>query len=117
MMMNIRIRHVVLLFLLWPVALHAEPATWDMLLTHHEFAAWDFSPKPGDTISILNQSDIAHAPYVTYPDGTVITLTEHVQLPGTRVEWVVPDAPGEYLLQCWIHPIIRATFNISTANP
>jgi len=96
---------------------YAEPTLWQMALTHHEFREWDFSPKPGDTITILNQSDIAHAIYVTYPDGTVITLTEHVQLPGTTVEWVVPDAPGEYTLQCWIHPIIRASLTVSTANP
>jgi len=95
----------------------AEPVLWQMALTHHEFKEWDFSPKPGDTITILNQSDIAHAIYVTYPDGTVITLTEHVQLPGTTVEWVVPDAPGEYTLQCWIHPIIRANLTVSTASP
>jgi len=96
---------------------YAEPVIWQMALAHHEFKEWDFSPKPGDTITILNQSDIAHAIYVTYPDGTVITLTEHVQLPGATVKWVVPDTPGEYTLQCWIHPIIRTTLIVSTASP
>jgi len=96
---------------------HAEPRTWQMLLTHHEFKDWAFSPEPGDTIAILNTSDIAHAIYVTYPDGTVLTLTEHVQLPGTTVEWVIPDAPGDYLLRCWIHPIIKANLTVRTASP
>jgi len=105
------------LCLVWGSSAHAEPVVWPMALTHHEFEAWDFSPKPGDTIVIHNQSDIAHAIYVTYPDGTVVTLTEHVQLPGTTVEWVVPDTPGDYLLRCWIHPIIKAQLSVRTANP
>jgi len=116
-MMKLRINVLLCFMLLYAGSVCAEPRLWQMALTHHEFREWDFSPKPGDTITILNQSDIAHAIYVTYPDGTVITLTEHVQLPGTTVEWVVPDAPGEYTLQCWIHPIIRASLIVSTASP
>jgi len=110
--------HAATVFLLcWAAEIYAQPAIWELTLTHHEFAAWDFSPAPGDTIVITNQSDIAHAIYVTYPDATVITLTEHVQLPGTTVEWVIPDVPGDYLLQCWIHPIIRAKLSVGTASP
>jgi len=105
------------LILLCSGGVSAQPTTWQMALTHHEFEEWDFSPKTGDTITITNQSDIAHAIYVTYPDGTVITLTEHVQLPGTTVEWVIPDTPGEYTLRCWIHPIINASLTVSTASP
>jgi len=116
-MKNIWANALICWILVCSESVDAEPVIWQMALTHHEFREWDFSPKPGDTITILNQSDIAHAIYVTYPDRTVITLTEHVQLPGTTVQWVVPDTPGEYTLQCWIHPIIRASLIVSTASP
>lgn len=81
--------------------------THHMTLSHHEFEPWTFTPRPGDRIVIDNQSDITHAIYITYPDGTVVNMG--VQIPETIVAWTVPaDAEGEYLLQCWIHPVIRA---------
>lgn len=76
-----------------------------MSLTHHDFEAWTFTPRANDEIVITNESDITHSIYVTYSDGTVVNLG--VQLPGETVTWQVPEA-GDYLLQCWIHPIIRA---------
>jgi len=86
-----------------------------MTLSDHEFAPVDFEPQPGDTITIRNHSDISHSIYVTYPDGTMVNLG--VQTPGTTVYWQVPaDAKGEFVLQCWIHPIIRANLLINEAN-
>lgn len=87
-----------------------------MELTHHEFEPWTFVPKPGDRIDIHNHSDIVHAVYVTYPDGTIVNLTETAaQLPGMTVSWTVPaDAKDgdEYVLRCWIHTIIRADLKV-----
>jgi plastocyanin len=86
-----------------------------MTLSDHEFAPVDFEPQPGDTITIRNHSDISHSIYVTYPDGTMVNLG--VQTPGTTVYWQVPaDAKGEFVLQCWIHPIIRANLLINEAK-
>jgi hypothetical protein len=86
-----------------------------MTLSDHEFAPVDFEPKAGETITIRNRSDISHSIYVTYPDGTMVNLG--VQTPGTTVHWQVPaDAKGEFVLQCWIHPIIRANLLINEAN-
>lgn len=86
-----------------------------MILSDHEFAPVDFEPQPGDTITIRNHSDISHSIYVTYPDGTMVNLG--VQTPGTTVYWQVPaDAKGEFVLQCWIHPIIRANLLINEAK-
>lgn len=83
-------------------------------LTHHEFEPWNFVPQPGDQIDIINRSDIAHSIYVTAPDGSVTNLG--VQLPGEIVSWQ-PREAGEFILQCWIHPIIRAHMNIEDAAP
>ncbi len=84
-----------------------------MTLSHHEFEPWTFTPRPGDRVVIENQSDIAHAIYITYPDGTVVNMG--VQIPETIVTWTVPeDAEGEYLLQCWIHPVIRASLTVKS---
>ena len=82
-----------------------------MTLSHHELEAWSFVPKRKDRIEIENRSDITHALYVTYPDGTVVNL--EVQIPGDIVSWTVPDdADGEYVFRCWIHPVIRAKMMI-----
>lgn len=82
-----------------------------MTLSHHELEAWSFVPKRKDRIEIENRSDITHALYVTYPDGTVVNL--EIQIPGDTVSWTVPDdAEGEYLFRCWIHPVIRAKMMI-----
>ncbi|WP_025869962.1 hypothetical protein [Methylobacillus glycogenes] len=82
-----------------------------LALNHHEFMAWDFVAKPGEQISITNQSDIAHSLYITSPAGQVVNLG--VQLPGRTVYWRIPrDGAGDYLIQCWIHPIIRATLQV-----
>ncbi|WP_143738694.1 hypothetical protein [Methylobacillus rhizosphaerae] len=87
-----------------------------MELTHHDFEPWDFVPKPGDRIDIHNHSDIVHAVYVTYPDGTIVNLTETAaQLPNTTVSWTVPaDAEDgdEYVFRCWIHTVIRADMKV-----
>lgn len=110
-----------LLALLVGFVLSASSIAWStevhqMKLTHHEFDPWDFVPKPGDRIDIHNHSDIVHAVYVTYPDGTIVNLTETAaQLPGTTVSWTVPaDAKDgdEYVLRCWIHTIIRADLKV-----
>ncbi len=78
-----------------------------MTLSHHELEPWTFVPKRNDRIEILNTSDLTHALYVTYPDGTVVNL--EIQIPGDVVSWTVPaDADGEFLFRCWIHPVIRA---------
>ncbi len=88
----------------------SKPQTHKMLLSHHDFETWAFTPKPGDRIEITNQSDIAHSIYITYPDGTIVTLGV-VQLPGKTAVWEVPAA-GDYVLQCWIHTIIRAKLTV-----
>lgn len=86
--------------------------THTMTLSDHEFAPVDFVPQAGDRILISNHSDISHSIYVTYPDGTMVNLG--VQTPGKTVSWVVPkEAKGAFLLQCWIHPIIRATLDVN----
>lgn len=82
-----------------------------MTLSHHELEAWSFVPKRKDRIEIENLSNITHALYVTYPDGTVVNL--EIQIPGDVVSWTVPDdAEGEYVFRCWIHPVIRANMMI-----
>ncbi|MGP1717196.1 MAG: methylamine utilization protein [Methylophilus sp.] len=89
--------------------------THTMTLSHHEFAAVDFVPQAGEKILIINGSDIAHSIYVTYPDGNVVNLG--VQLPGAKRTWVIPKgAQGEFLLQCWIHPIIRAQLFVNVTH-
>jgi hypothetical protein len=88
-----------------------EVTTHHISVTHHEFEAWSFVPKPGDRIAITNHSDISHSLYITYPDGTVVNLD--VQLPGATVYWTVPEGEADYLFQCWIHPIIRATLKVN----
>lgn len=86
-----------------------------MTLSDHEFAPVDFVPKAGDRIVINNHSDISHSIYVTYPDGSMVNLG--VQTPGTTVTWTVPDdAKGAFLLQCWIHPVIRATLDVNDSK-
>lgn len=83
-----------------------------MTLSHHELEPWSFVPKRKDRIEITNRSNITHALYVTYPDGTVVNL--EIQIPGDVVSWTVPDdAEGEYVFRCWIHPVIRANMVIS----
>lgn len=78
-----------------------------MTLSHHELEPWSFVPKRKDRIEIKNLSNITHALYVTYPDGTVVNL--EIQIPGDVVGWTVPeDAKGEFVFRCWIHPVIRA---------
>ena len=82
-----------------------------MTLSHHELEPWTFVPKRKDRIEILNTSDLTHALYVTYPDGTVVNL--EIQIPGDVVSWTVPDdAEGEYVFRCWVHPVIRAKMTI-----
>ncbi len=82
-----------------------------MTLSHHELEPWTFVPKRKDRIEIKNTSNLTHALYVTYPDGTVVNL--EVQIPGDVVTWNVPeDADGEYLFRCWVHPVIRAKMTI-----
>lgn len=93
----------------------AEVKTHKMLLSHHEFEPWNFTPKSGERIEIINQSDIAHSIYITYPDGKVVTLGD-VQLPGHSAVWEVP-ADGEYLFKCWIHPIINAKMKVQSDIP
>lgn len=87
-----------------------EPVVHNLSLTHHDFEDWTFTPRVKDTLAITNKSDIAHSIYITYPDGTVVNLD--VQLPGETFTWIIPAA-GNYLLQCWIHPIIRAEMTVS----
>ena len=88
----------------------SEPIVRHMSLTHHDFEDWTFTPKVNDMVLITNRSDIAHSIYVTYPDGSVVNLG--VQLPNATVTWVIPTA-GDFLLQCWIHPIIKAEMTVS----
>jgi plastocyanin len=88
----------------------SEPVVHNLSLTHHDFEDWTFTPSASDTVAITNKSDIAHSIYITYPDGTVVNLD--VQLPGETFTWKIPAA-GDYLLQCWIHPIIRAEMTVS----
>lgn len=90
----------------------ARVTTHTMTLSDHEFAPVNFVPQPGDTIVIHNRSDISHSIYITYPDGSLVNMG--VQTPGKTVRWQVPPAAkGEFLLQCWIHPIIRATLFVN----
>lgn len=80
-----------------------------MTLSHHEFEPWSFVPRAGEPIEIDNRSDIAHSIYITYPDGTVVSLG--TQLPGTVLRWTPPQ-DGEFVLRCWIHPVIRAALTV-----
>lgn len=91
----------------------APPQTHKIYLSHHEFEAWTFKPQPSDWIEIVNRSDIAHSIYITAPDGSVTNLD--VQLPGATVRWQVPNN-GDYILQCWIHPVIHATLSVETTS-
>lgn len=88
----------------------SEQVVRQLFLTHHDFEDWTFTPQANDKVLITNKSDIAHSIYITYPDGTVVNLD--VQLPGETFTWTIPAA-GEYLLQCWIHPIIREKMTVS----
>jgi plastocyanin len=88
----------------------SEPVVHNLSLTHHDFEDWTFTPSANDTVAITNKSDIAHSIYITYPDGTVVNLD--VQLPGETFTWTIPAA-GNYMLQCWIHPIIREEMTVS----
>ncbi len=88
----------------------SEPVVHNLSLTHHDFEDWSFTPSANDTLAITNKSDVAHSIYITHPDGTVVNLD--VQLPGETFTWTIPAA-GNYLLQCWIHPIIRAEMTVS----
>lgn len=88
----------------------SAPVVHNMSLTHHDFEDWSFTPSANDTLAITNKSDVAHSIYITYPDGTVVNLD--VQLPGETFSWTIPAA-GNYLLQCWIHPIIRSEMTVS----
>ena len=88
----------------------SEQVVHNLSLTHHDFEDWTFTPRVNDTLAITNKSDIAHSIYITYPDGTVVNLD--VQLPGETFTWTIPAA-GDYRLQCWIHPIIRAEMTVS----
>ena len=77
-----------------------------LYLSDHDFDDWSFVPKKNDQIIITNHSEVSHAIYVTDADGTVVNLG--IQTPGESVTWQVPSK-GEFLFQCWIHPIIRTT--------
>jgi len=88
----------------------SQPVIHQLSLTHHDFEEWTFTPRANDTLAITNKSDIAHSIYITYPDGTVVNLD--VQLPGETFTWTIPAA-GNYMLQCWIHPIIREEMTVS----
>ncbi len=105
-----------IIFTLLSMAVSAEqagdsgPVVHNMSLTHHDFEDWSFTPSANDTLAITNKSDVAHSIYITYPDGTVVNLD--VQLPGETFTWTIPAA-GDYLLQCWIHPIIREEMTVS----
>tara|TARA_R110002050_G_scaffold57423_5_gene129203 strand:- start:121974 stop:122336 length:363 start_codon:yes stop_codon:yes gene_type:complete len=91
-------------------AIESEQVIRQLFLTHHDFEDWTFTPKVNDKVLISNQSNISHSIYVTYPDGSIINLG--VQLPGKTVTWIIPST-GDYILQCWIHPIIRADMAVS----
>lgn len=88
----------------------SAPVVHNMSLTHHDFEDWSFTPSANDTLAITNKSDVAHSIYITYPDGTVVNLD--VQLPGETFTWTIPEA-GDYVLQCWIHPVIRSEMTVS----
>lgn len=101
-----------MLFCLYASPSLSETETHQILLSAHEFEAWTFEPRPDDQIIITNQSDMSHSIYITYPDGTVDNLG--VQTPGEKVSWTVPES-GEYILQCWIHPVIKASLTVASA--
>lgn len=100
------------IFCLYATPSVSQTQTHQIMLSAHEFEAWTFKPKPDDQIEITNHSDISHSIYITYPDGTVENLG--VQTPGEKVSWIVP-ASGEYILQCWIHPVIRASLKVASS--
>lgn len=83
-----------------------------MTLSQHEFEAWSFVPRAGMPIEIDNRSDIAHSIYITYPDGSVVNLG--TQLPGAVLRWTPPH-DGEFVLRCWIHPVIRAELRVGAS--
>lgn len=95
--------------MLMSVMASADGQIHHMSLSHHEFEKWTFTPQMNDEVVIENRSDITHSIYITHADGTVENLG--VQLPGKTVTWKVTQA-GEYLFQCWIHPIIRARMTV-----
>ncbi|WP_292360738.1 MULTISPECIES: hypothetical protein [unclassified Methylophaga] len=92
----------------------AETKIHKVYLLHHDFEFDFYTASPGDIIEIINQSDISHSVYIETPDEKIINIDEklYVQTPGVSVRWKVPES-GEFLLRCWIHPVIHATLLIS----
>lgn len=101
-----------IMFCLYATPSVSQPVTHQIKLSAHEFEAWNFTPKPDDQIVITNHSEISHSIYITYSDGTVENLG--VQTPGEKVSWTVPES-GEYILQCWIHPVIKASLTVANS--
>lgn len=80
-----------------------------VVIAHHEFEPWGFTPHAGDSLRFSNRSDIAHNLYLTYADGEIVTLD--TQAPGT--DRVVRIArPGRLIVKCWIHPVIRMELQV-----
>ncbi|HML42660.1 MULTISPECIES: hypothetical protein [Hyphomicrobium] len=92
-------------------AVHA--AEHRVVIHHMELQAIEGVKHVGDVIIFDNQSDMAHNLYITYPDGTVDNLD--TQVPGTQRKLTLRQA-GPAVVRCWIHPIIKAEFEILPAS-
>lgn len=93
-----------------PPQVHAaEKEDHTIVLHHMELESIDATLRVGETVAFHNLSDMAHNLYITYSDGTIDNLD--TQFPGMK-RWVKLRVPGPAMVQCWIHPIIKAEIEI-----
>ncbi|WP_181704805.1 methylamine utilization protein MauL [Chthonobacter rhizosphaerae] len=90
----------------------AAAEDFEIVVHHAEINDVRISPKVGDTLTFVNEAGIAHNLYVTYPDGTSVTLD--TQPPGTRRSVTLTQS-GPAVVRCWIHPIIRMDVTVGPA--
>lgn len=84
---------------------------FEIPIHHTEVADTGVTPKVGDTLVFVNHADIAHNLYLTFEDGTMLTLD--TQPPKTTKRTTLAQG-GHVVVRCWIHPIIRMEFDVSS---
>lgn len=80
-----------------------------IVIHHMELDQIQQRMRVGDKVTFDNQSDMAHNLYVTYADGSVDNLD--TQIPGMQ-RAITLRVAGPATIRCWIHPIIKAEFEI-----
>ncbi|MCK0197915.1 methylamine utilization protein MauL [Ancylobacter sp. 6x-1] len=101
---------LVLLLGTFLLAAPARAEEFEVQIHHTEVLNPGISPRVGDVLSFVNHAEIAHNLYLTYEDGTVVTLD--TQPPGTTKRAMLKQA-GHVIVRCWIHPIIRMEFDVA----